>query len=249
MAENTLQPILGQRIRDARKEEHLTLVELSKRIGISNQALSAIERGEKNPSKQTLINLSRELHDRFGVSWLEDQHEEKRERSKVAWDERFRQGDKETLREAFNDFLDFKFGAIQPSEVKSIVQGIRSIPLIARITGAQIIEEITDDENFLVPARMTRPGKRAYCVLIESQSMYDALVGRGDIVVANEDTNVFDGKVAIVEIKGKISIRSLLVKGQKVTLLPINSDYKPIKLPANKVICLGEVTGLLRFIE
>ncbi|MGB7923488.1 MAG: S24 family peptidase [Pyrinomonadaceae bacterium] len=249
MTEKTLQPILGQRIRAARKDEHLTLVELSKRIGISNQALSAIERGEKNPSKQTLINLSRELKDRFGVSWLEDQHEEKLERSRVTWDERFRQGDKETLREAFNEFLDFKFGAIPLSEVKSIVEGIRFIPVIARITSAQLIEEIADYDNFLIPARMTRPGKRTYCVLIESQSMGDALVSRGDIVVANEDTNVFDGKVAIVEIKGQISIRRLLVKGKKVTMIPFNSDYEPIKLPVNKIICLGEVTGVLRFIE
>jgi len=249
MTEKMLQPILGQRIRAARKAEHITLVELSKRIGVSNQALSAIERGEKNPSKQTLINLSRELGDRFGVKWLEDQHEEKSEKSRVTWEERFRQDDKETLREAFNEFLDFKFGSIPPSEVKARVQGIRSIPLIARITVAQVIEETTYEDYFLVPARMTRPDKRTYCVLIEDQSMCEALVGRGDIIVANEDTSLFDGKLAIVEIKGKISIRSLLVKGQKVTLIPINSDYKPIKLPASKVNCLGEVTGLLRFIE
>lgn len=142
-----------------------------------------------------------------------------------------------------------KFGSIPPSEVKSIVEGVRFIPLIARITVAQVIEEITDEENYLIPARMTRPGKRTYCVLIESQSMHDALTSPGDIIIANEDTNLFDGKVAIVEIKGQISIRRLSVKGKKVTLLPVNSDYEPIKLPVNKINCLGEVTGLMRFIE
>jgi SOS-response transcriptional repressor LexA len=249
MNEKMLQPILGQRIRAARKAEHITLVELSKRIGVSNQALSAIERGEKNPSRQTLINLSKELGDFFGVKWLEDQHDEKIERSRVRFGERFRQDDKETLREAFNEFLDFKFGSIQPSEVKSIVEGMRFIPLIARMTASHIMEEITNGENYLIPAHMTRPGKRTYCVLIESQSMRDALVGPGDIVVANEDTSLFEGKVAIVEMEGQISIRRVSVKGQRVTLLPVNSDYKPIKLPVNKINCLGEVTGLLRFIE
>src|SRR4051812_42319563 len=107
MTEKTLQPSLGQRIRAARKAEHITLVELSKRIGVSNQALSAIERGEKNPSRQTLINLSKELGDFFGIEWLQDQHDEKIERSRVSFGERFRQDDKETLREAFNEFLDF----------------------------------------------------------------------------------------------------------------------------------------------
>jgi SOS-response transcriptional repressor LexA len=249
MAEKNLQPELGQRIRAARKGEHITLVELSRRIGVSNQALSAIERGEKNPSKQTLINLSKELGDYFGIEWLEDQHAEKVERSRVAFGERFRQADKEILKDAFNEFLEFKFGSIPASQVKDMVQGVRSIPLIGKITAAHEFEEIRDDEHFLVPARMTRPGKKSYCVLIESQSMRDALVCAGDIVVGAEDTEIFDGKVAFVEVNGQISIRRLSIKGKKVILIPVNSDYDEIKLPMSKINCLGEVTGLLRFIE
>src|SRR5437764_13732109 len=63
---------IGVKIRAARKALNLTLEELGKRIGVTNQALSAIEREEKNPSRQTLMNLARVLKTDFGERWLAD---------------------------------------------------------------------------------------------------------------------------------------------------------------------------------
>jgi transcriptional regulator with XRE-family HTH domain len=63
-------PFVGQRIRSARLSAHLSLEMLGQLIGISNQALSAIERGKANPSKQTLMSLARTLNDDFEVPWL-----------------------------------------------------------------------------------------------------------------------------------------------------------------------------------
>src|SRR5437588_208901 len=63
-------PFVNLQIRAARKSSGLTLDELGQQIGVSAQALSAIELGKANPSRQTLINLARVLENDFGEAWL-----------------------------------------------------------------------------------------------------------------------------------------------------------------------------------
>lgn len=247
-SDNTL---LGERIKAARKSAGLTLVELSQQIGISNQALSAIERGQKNPSKQTLMNLSRVLRNGFNIAWLEELVEETEEAHqgvKFFLDENTRRNVKEELREVFSEFLDFKFGTGSIA-IKELAKGVRIISLSARINVDHTIEELGNKEDIVIPARMTRPGQHTYGVLVLGDSLRDALVHPGDIIVANTDSAIADGKFALIELKGKISIKRISLKGRSVTLLPANADYPPVKIPINQLTCLGEVTGLLRFLE
>ena len=52
---------LGARLRDLRMGQHLSQTELSKRIGVTNALISAIEKGERSPSLETLIKLARQF--------------------------------------------------------------------------------------------------------------------------------------------------------------------------------------------
>lgn len=52
---------LGERVRALRMSQHLSQTELSKRIGVTNALISAIEKGERSPSLETLIKLSRQF--------------------------------------------------------------------------------------------------------------------------------------------------------------------------------------------
>ncbi|WP_029694799.1 helix-turn-helix domain-containing protein [Lacrimispora indolis] len=52
---------LGERLRDLRMGQHLSQTELSKRIGVTNALISAIEKGERSPSLETLIKLARQF--------------------------------------------------------------------------------------------------------------------------------------------------------------------------------------------
>jgi SOS-response transcriptional repressor LexA len=239
---------LGQRIKAARKAADYTLVEVSQRIGISNQALSAIERGQKNPSKQTLMNLARVLHDSFGIDWLEKETEEESQHSRVFFDEFYRRGDKENLQNAFNEFLEFKFGT-DSIAVKDFAEGARLIPLRARIAAGMIIEEPNSEEKFFIPASMARRGKTTFAIQVQDNSLSDSLVGAGDLLIANYDTSMADGKCALVEVQGKVFLTHIALKGRSVTLSPAYADQAPFKVSRSHVICICEVTGLLRFIS
>lgn len=52
---------VGSRIRAIRNELHLTQVELSKRSGVSQSAISDIEKGVKSPSVETLQMIAEAL--------------------------------------------------------------------------------------------------------------------------------------------------------------------------------------------
>lgn len=59
---------IGQKIKEAREQAHLTQSELAKLIGVSTHYVSAIERGIKTPKLETFVAISKAL----GVSadWL-----------------------------------------------------------------------------------------------------------------------------------------------------------------------------------
>lgn len=61
---------IGQRIKDARKRLRLSQKEVAKRIGIKQPSLSQIEKGVTEPRESTLIALTRELNDYFGIKDL-----------------------------------------------------------------------------------------------------------------------------------------------------------------------------------
>lgn len=59
---------IGERIRDVRKSNGMTLEKFGERIGMKAGALSQLENGKTNPSEQTIKSICRE----FGVNemWL-----------------------------------------------------------------------------------------------------------------------------------------------------------------------------------
>lgn len=60
--------MLGQRLKQWRKERKITLVELSELIGTANGALSAIETGKTKPSAETLASLAKNTD--IDIKWL-----------------------------------------------------------------------------------------------------------------------------------------------------------------------------------
>lgn len=59
---------IGERIKEVRKQNKLTLEAFGQKIGITASSMSTIENGKSNPSEQTVLMICRE----FGVDevWL-----------------------------------------------------------------------------------------------------------------------------------------------------------------------------------
>ena len=65
----------AERLKELRKQAHLTQVELAKRLGIGQSSYADWERGKKNPTQENLIRLAQILD--VSVDYLVGNSEEK----------------------------------------------------------------------------------------------------------------------------------------------------------------------------
>lgn len=65
----------AERLKELRKQAHLTQVELAKRLGIGQSSYADWERGKKNPTQENLIRLAQTLN--VPVDYLVGNSEEK----------------------------------------------------------------------------------------------------------------------------------------------------------------------------
>jgi SOS-response transcriptional repressor LexA len=241
---------LGSQIRSARREKNLTLVELSNQIGISNQALSDIERGKKNPSKQTLMNLSRELNEGFGIEWLELLRARRSVEVGASLQKHWTQNEKQKLKALFDRFLNLEFPVEDTNliTVDEVAKGTVTIPIHGSITATGRHRPQKEEETLIIPSRIAKPGVN-YALRVEGDSLRDALIGSGDLVVINENTQDVDGKFAAVYLDKKILLRRIFIKNNKARLIPANKDYHAESISLDKLNCFGIVTGVLRSVE
>lgn len=250
MSDSIKLPPLGSQIRAARRDKNLTLVQLSGLIGISNQALSDIERGKKNPSKQTLMNLSRELSDGFGIEWLELLRARRSAEVGDYLEKHWTRNEKQKLKTLFDRFLDFEFPVEETNtaSIEEVAKGTVTIPIYGSITTAGHHRPQKEKETLLIPSSIAKPGVN-YALRVEGDILRDALIGSGDLVVINENTQEVDGKFAAVYLDKKILLRRISIKNNKARLIPANKDYHPESIPLDKLNCFGIVTGVLRSVE
>lgn len=249
MPNNILKPAIGQRIRAVRRNAGLTLTEVSSRIGISNQALSAIERGKKNPSRQTLMSIARLFGKDFGEVWLADYLSNYQTEFALI---RAPQGpnlDKVNVMNLFEEFIDTKFGVGQVTLVAEPKEKTVSIPV-----GYEIFETsfnvIDDAEEYIhVPPQMFPPNKGATAGIVKCKSLQDALVDEGDFVIITDRPNSINGKTILALVNFKMMLKRCEVKGGKVFLKAFNERCKPIKVSIKDIICVGEFTGVIRINE
>ena len=106
--------LVGQKIRQLRKEHKLTQVELSARLGIQQSDLSRMEKGEYRVSLDTLFRILAEFNVGMG-EFFDEMAQESLTPRDVRFLSDFRQLDEESQREV-QDFVAWKRAQRGPSD-------------------------------------------------------------------------------------------------------------------------------------
>ena len=78
---------------------------------------------------------------------------------------------------------------------------------------------------------------------VRGDSMRDAGIGDGDLLVIDKGLDPVSGKVAVCFIDGEFTLKRILIEKGKTWLLPANPDYPPIEIKeANDFRVWGIVT-------
>lgn len=91
-------------------------------------------------------------------------------------------------------------------------------------------------------------GDELYALRVQGNSMIDALVNDGDIVVMRPQRMVENGEMAAIWLKEKqeTTLKRFYREGAMVRLQPANPTMKPLYMPAGTVEVQGKVVAVVR---
>lgn len=82
---------------------------------------------------------------------------------------------------------------------------------------------------------------------VKGQSMKDAGIFDGDLLVIDKSISPTDNKIAVCYIDGEFTIKRIQIQKDCVWLIPENEAYQPIKVTAdNDFIIWGMVTHVIK---
>jgi len=84
-----------------------------------------------------------------------------------------------------------------------------------------------------------------FFVRVEGDSMKDAKINKGDILIVDKAIKPSHKKIIIASIDGEFTVKRLYIEGTNVFLYPENPKFKPIKIQENSDF---EVWGVVTYI-
>lgn len=77
---------------------------------------------------------------------------------------------------------------------------------------------------------LIRNPSATFLVRVNGNSMVNAGISDGDILIVDRSLEANDGKVVIGVINGEFTVKRILKKGKKLFLTPENEKFKPIEI-------------------
>lgn len=82
---------------------------------------------------------------------------------------------------------------------------------------------------------------------VSGESMVDAGLDDGDLLVIDRSLEPQDNKIAVCFIDGEFTVKRLALKGEQLFLVPENKKYKPIEVAQeNNLLIWGIVTYVIK---
>lgn len=129
--------------------------------------------------------------------------------------------------------------------------GIISIPILGTIVASAPVrsDPLPGDETIeLTSALFGRDTSDLFCLRVQGDSMIDALIHDGDLVILRRQNEVHNGEMAAVWLtdREETTLKKVYYEGRTVRLQPANPQHEPIIVPASVVQIQGKVVLVIR---
>lgn len=126
-----------------------------------------------------------------------------------------------------------------------------TVPLLGRIAaGSPVLATEQIEEYLSVPASYTRGGGEHFALRVVGDSMIDAAILDGDVVVIHQQDAARDGDIVAALLPGpaedEATVKRLGHHGSRVMLIPENPALEPFEMAGGRI--LGKVVAVLRSI-
>ncbi|MEZ5204236.1 MAG: transcriptional repressor LexA [Acidimicrobiales bacterium] len=124
---------------------------------------------------------------------------------------------------------------------------VRHVPLVGEVAaGTDVLAQENVEEVVPVPADLTGEGD-LFMLKVRGDSMIDAGILDGDLVVVRSQTEARNGEIVVAGIPGEeATVKTYQRSGNQVTLVPSNPRLEPMVVPAADVQLFGRVVTVMR---
>lgn len=131
------------------------------------------------------------------------------------------------------------------------INGIRNIPIVGRVAaGSPILAEENIDGTIAIDSNFIRKSDNSFALKVKGDSMIDAGIFEGDLVIINPQTNATNGDIIVARIDDEVTVKVYENKNQQIKLIPQNKNYDPIVIKnSNEFSIVGKVTGVIRWLN
>lgn len=134
-----------------------------------------------------------------------------------------------------------------PPEAMPVESGASDLPIMGRIAAGVPIAAISEESGRVsVPQTMLGNGSH-YALEVRGDSMIDAGINDGDVVVIRETATADDGDVVVALVEDQeATLKKFRRQGGSIALEAANPAYPTRVLPSDKVRVQGRLVGLIR---
>ncbi|MDQ2092677.1 transcriptional repressor LexA [Rhodalgimonas zhirmunskyi] len=125
---------------------------------------------------------------------------------------------------------------------------VAELPLMGRIAAGVPIEAISHvSHNVAVPQDMLRGSGEHYALEVKGDSMIEAGINDGDVVIIREGNTAENGDIVVALVEDhEATLKRFFRKGNAIALEAANPSYETRVLPDDKVKVQGKLVGLIR---
>lgn len=127
-----------------------------------------------------------------------------------------------------------------------------SLPMFAsRVpAGAPVPADDLREANIDLNAHLVRHPASTFMVTVKGDSMRDAAIHDGDLLLVDNAIEARNGKVVVAVMNGELTVKRLEKTEKGLRLMPENPDYQPIEVPEDASFFIwGVVTQVIHKVE
>jgi repressor LexA len=122
------------------------------------------------------------------------------------------------------------------------------VPLLGRVPAGPLSLAIEEVEDYL-PVRPKFRGSEMFALRVEGDSMRDAGILDGDVVIVRRQSNADPGDIVVALIGDEATVKTLYLEGRRVELRAQNPEYAPIVPDPSELSILGKVLEVRRHLD
>ena len=125
------------------------------------------------------------------------------------------------------------------------------IPILGRVAaGMPLLAEEHIEDTLVIDGSMVRAGKH-FALRVRGDSMKDAGIFDGDLVIVRHDAPVTSGEIVVALIGEEATVKRYFPRRDRILLLPENEEFKPIEVRETdpEFRLAGKVVGVFRRLD